>query len=73
MVTSPVLGFPDFSKEFIVETDASNTGIEVVLSQDKHPISFYSCKLSGRMKSASVYVREMFAIIQPVGNGGTTS
>jgi hypothetical protein len=31
--TTPILAFPDFDKEFIVETDACDTSIGVVLTQ----------------------------------------
>lgn len=66
MVSAPILVFPDFELEFTVEIDACKSGVGVVLSQNSHPINFFSCKLSGRIMVASVYVKEIFAITQAV-------
>ena len=35
LVSSPILAHPDFSKKFILDTDASNEAIAAVLSQEK--------------------------------------
>ncbi|GJV61088.1 ty3-gypsy retrotransposon protein [Tanacetum coccineum] len=53
-----VLRLPDF----IVETDASGYGVGAILSQDGHPITFFSKKFSSKMQQASTYVRELYAI-----------
>ncbi|XP_061349609.1 uncharacterized protein LOC133294870 [Gastrolobium bilobum] len=55
MSVIPILGLPDFSSQFIVETDASNTGVGVVLIQAGRPISFFSKKLGPRLAAASTY------------------
>lgn len=39
MVEAPILAIPDFTKTFIVETDACDYGLGVVLMQDGHPVS----------------------------------
>jgi RNase H-like domain found in reverse transcriptase len=62
MSSTPVLALPDFSSQFVLETDASGVGIGAVLMQQSHPIAFYSQKLSKTMQGKSTYVRELFAV-----------
>ena len=36
-----LLAYPNFSKEFVINTDASNTQLGDVISEEKRPIAFY--------------------------------
>ena len=58
----PTLQLLNFSKPFMVETDASGTWIGDVLSQSGHPIAFFSKQFFSRLRLASVYVHELVAI-----------
>ncbi|GFV03568.1 retrovirus-related Pol polyprotein from transposon 17.6 [Trichonephila clavipes] len=64
---NPVLYNPDFTKPFIIQCDASNLGIGVVLSQvgenEEHPIMFLSKKLSLAEQKYSTTEKECAAII----------
>ncbi|GFS56332.1 retrovirus-related Pol polyprotein from transposon 297 [Trichonephila clavipes] len=66
-VTQPILFAPDFATEFILQTDASEVGAGVVLSQriegEEHPIVFPSKKFSKAERNYSTVERELAAII----------
>lgn len=54
---------PDFSKEFVVETDASSLGIGAVLLQDGHPLAYISKSFSFHHRRLSAYERERLSIL----------
>ena len=67
----PVLSIPIWGKEFILQTDASNSGIGYVLGQqddmgDEHPIAYGSRKLLPRETKYLVIEREGLAIVEGV-------
>jgi hypothetical protein len=66
MTTTPVLAFPDFTKEFVIETDACNSGIGAVLSHEGHPIVYFSKGLSATNKKLSTYEKEFLAVVMTV-------
>lgn len=66
MVSSPVLALPDFSRPFIVETDASSTGLGAVLMQEGRPIAYLSEALSPKNQVLSIYEREFMAVLMAI-------
>ncbi|XP_066365004.1 uncharacterized protein [Miscanthus floridulus] len=54
---------PDFSKPFVVETDASGHGIGAVLMQNGHRLAFLSKALGPRSRGLSTYEKEYMAIL----------
>ncbi|KAI2660465.1 Transposon Tf2-6 polyprotein [Labeo rohita] len=66
--TAPILHHPDPDRPFIVEVDASSTGVGAVLSQRQgepakmFPCAFYSHKLSPAERNYDVGNRELLAI-----------
>jgi len=63
----PILTLLDFSKSFILETNASGTGLGTFLLQEEKPLAFWSKTLSYRAQLKSVYERELMAIVFAVG------
>ncbi len=64
--SEPVLRAPDFSCPFLLQTDASDTGLGAVLSQvqegEEHPILYISRKLTPAEKNYATVEKEALAI-----------
>ncbi len=66
--SAPLLVHPDPQKPFIVEVDASTSGVGAVLSQQQgnpprlHPCAFFSQKLSSAEQNYDIGNRELLAI-----------
>ena len=67
---SPILCLPEFDKQFILRTDATDDGIGAVLLQEngeyKLPIAYASKKLLDRDKRYSVIEKKCYAIVWAV-------
>jgi hypothetical protein len=66
MTTTPVLQLPDFNKQFVIETDACDSGIGAVLMQEQHPLAFLSKPLSAAHQQLSIYEKEFLALIMAI-------
>ena len=65
---TPVLSFPDYTKSFILDTDASDTGLGAVISQldesgHEHVIAYGSRLLSKTERKYFVTRRELLAVV----------
>ena len=66
LVQALVLALPDFTKQFIIETDASDEGFGAVLMQENHPISYLSKSVGPKNRALSTYEKECMAVILAV-------
>jgi hypothetical protein len=67
LTSPPVLAFPDFEKHFVIETDASSTGLGAVLLQEtdlgRQPIAYASRTCSAQEKNYSATEIECLGVI----------
>lgn len=71
LTTDPILRYPDFNKQFILETDASDYALGAVLSQKfednkEHPIAYASRTLNDTEVNWSATEKELAAIVWAV-------
>ena len=69
LVSSPVLSYPDYSRRFVLDTDASDTGIGAVLSQLKDDgtevvTAYASRSLSRPERRYCVTRKELLAVVE---------
>jgi Reverse transcriptase (RNA-dependent DNA polymerase)/RNase H-like domain found in reverse transcriptase/Integrase zinc binding domain len=66
MCQAPVLALPDFHQPFILEIDASATGMGAVLMQAGRPIAYFSKILGIKSHTLSTYEKELLALVSAV-------
>ena len=59
-----LLAYPDFTKEFVIHTDASKAQLGGVISQEGKPIAFYSRKLTPAQINYTTTERELLSIVE---------
>lgn len=71
LTSAPILSHPDFGRPFVIQCDASATGVGSVLFQvddnnEEHPIAFMSKKLNAAQRNYSVTELECYAAVLSV-------
>lgn len=67
LTNAPVLASPDFTKPFIINCDASDTGVGAVLCQNidgaEHPVAYASKNLNKCQRKYSTTEKELLAVL----------
>ena len=64
ITNAPILQYPDFEKQFRITSDSSNVAIGAVLSQNDHPISYFSRTLNSAEQNYSTIEKELLAVVE---------
>ena len=67
LISPPILRYPDYTRKFILTTDASNEGVGAILSQGEigkdYPVAFASRSLNKAERNYSTTEKELLAIV----------
>lgn len=63
LTSDPILHYPDFTKEFVLTTDASNYVLGAILSQNNHPVCYASRTLNEHEINYRTIEKELLAIV----------
>jgi hypothetical protein len=67
LVLKPILQYPDFTREFVLTTDASNEGLGAILSQGEIgkdlPVAYASRNLNKAERNYSTSEKELLAVV----------
>ncbi|WVZ22325.1 hypothetical protein V8G54_000869, partial [Vigna mungo] len=66
LTNAPVLSLPHFDHTFIVQIDAFVSDMGVVLSQNGHPIAYFSKQFCPKLQKSSTYIRELYVITSAI-------
>ena len=71
LVTAPLFCYPDFDKDFVLETDASKQGLGAILSQYQvdhklHPVAYASRSISSTEANYAITDLETLAVVWAV-------
>ncbi|KAF3652100.1 hypothetical protein FXO37_17671 [Capsicum annuum] len=66
MTTVLVLALDDFTKPFIIETDACSKGMGAVLKKEERPLAYFSKALGARNLGLSTYEKEYMDVLAAV-------
>ncbi|KAH9779621.1 hypothetical protein KPL71_007762 [Citrus sinensis] len=66
LTSPPILRLPDFTQQFVIDCDASGTGVGAILSQQNQLVAYFSEALKGSALALSTYEKEMLAIVKAI-------